>query len=93
MLQADSERTSFHAYTPAPHADFAQESGCIRSKKQFQEISTQKNGVYFTTNALQTMRREFDQLSDGYNRTQSGLVSEVVNVAGEMIPWCVDLHV
>lgn len=28
------------------------------------------------------MRREFDQLSENYNRTQSGLVQEVVNVAG-----------
>jgi DNA mismatch repair protein MSH2 len=28
------------------------------------------------------MRREFDQLSENYNRTQSGLVTEVVNVAG-----------
>jgi DNA mismatch repair protein MSH2 len=59
------------------------EAGCIRNKKQYQECSTQKNGVYFTTNALQSMRREFDQLSENYNRTQSSLVTEVVNVAGK----------
>ncbi|KAI9822128.1 MAG: MutS-like protein [Thelocarpon impressellum] len=62
------------------------EAACIRNKKQFQEISTQKNGVYFTTNTLQTMRRESDQLSENYNRTQSGLVSEVVNVAASYCP-------
>ncbi|KAI9788331.1 MAG: MutS-like protein [Candelina submexicana] len=62
------------------------ESGCIRNKKQYQECSTQKNGVYFTTTDLQTMRREFDQLSSNYNRTQSGLVSEVVNVAASYCP-------
>ncbi|KZF21904.1 DNA mismatch repair protein [Xylona heveae TC161] len=62
------------------------EAGCIRNKKQYQECSTQKNGVYFTTAAMQTMRREFDQLSQNYNRTQSGLVNEVVNVAASYCP-------
>ena len=62
------------------------EAGCIRNKKQYQECSTQKNGVYFTTTTMQTMRREFDQLSENYNRTQSGLVSEVVNVAASYCP-------
>jgi DNA mismatch repair protein MSH2 len=63
-----------------------QESSSIRNKKGYQEISTQKNGVYFTTSALQSLRREFDQLSETYNRTQSGLVSEVVNVASSYTP-------
>ena len=62
------------------------EAGCIRNKKQYQECSTQKNGVYFTTSSMQTMRREFDQLSENYNRTQSGLVSEVVKVAASYCP-------
>ncbi|KAL9631880.1 MAG: hypothetical protein Q9164_005651 [Protoblastenia rupestris] len=62
------------------------ESGCIRNKKQYQECSTQKNGVYFTTSNMQTLRREHDQLSENYNRTQSGLVSEVVSVAASYCP-------
>ena len=62
------------------------EASCIRNKKQYQECSTQKNGVYFTTPTLQTMRREHDQLSENYNRTQSGLVSEVVSVAASYCP-------
>ena len=62
------------------------EAGCIRNKKQYQECSTQKNGVYFTTSTMQTMRREHDQLSENYNRTQSGLVSEVVAVAASYCP-------
>lgn len=62
------------------------EAAVIRNKKQYQEISTQKNGVYFTTTKLAEMRREFDQLSENYNRTQSGLVSEVVNVAASYCP-------
>ncbi|KAF2260798.1 DNA mismatch repair protein-like protein msh-2 [Lojkania enalia] len=62
------------------------EASCIRNKKQYQECSTQKNGVYFTTSTLQSLRREFDQLSENYNRTQSGLVNEVVSVASSYIP-------
>ena len=62
------------------------EAGCIRNKKQYQECSTQKNGVYFTTSHLSSLRREFDQLNENYNRTQTGLVSEVVNVAASYCP-------
>ncbi|KAI9843089.1 MAG: MutS-like protein [Sclerophora amabilis] len=62
------------------------EAGCIRNKGRYQECSTQKNGVYFTTSSMQTMRREFDQLSENYNRTQSGLVNEVVSVAASYCP-------
>ena len=62
------------------------EAGCIRNKKQYQECSTQKNGVYFTTSTMQSMRREHDQLSENYNRTQTGLVQEVVNVAASYCP-------
>ena len=62
------------------------EASCIRNKSTYQEISTQKNGVYFTTNTLQSLRRENDQLSSSYNRTQSSLVSEVVAVAASYTP-------
>ena len=62
------------------------EASCIRNKKSYLEISTQKNGVYFTTNALQALRRDHDQLSNSYNRTQSSLVTEVVSVAASYTP-------
>ena len=62
------------------------EAGCIRNKSGYQECSTQKNGVYFTTRTLQALRREFDQLSQNYNRTQSSLVNEVVGVAASYCP-------
>ncbi|KAF1984487.1 DNA mismatch repair protein MSH2 [Aulographum hederae CBS 113979] len=61
-------------------------SASIRNKKEYQECSTQKNGVYFTTNTLQGLRRDFDQYSTKYNRTQSGLVSEIVGVAATYVP-------
>ncbi|KAK4937555.1 MSH2 protein [Elasticomyces elasticus] len=62
------------------------EASCIRNKSTYKEISTQKNGVYFTTTKLQELRREHDQLSTAYNRTQSSLVSEVVSVASSYVP-------
>ncbi|KAI1003351.1 DNA mismatch repair protein [Podosphaera aphanis] len=62
------------------------EAGCIRNNKRYQECSTQKNGVYFTTAQLQKLRREFDQLSEKYNRTQLSLVNEVVEVAASYCP-------
>jgi DNA mismatch repair protein MSH2 len=62
------------------------EAGCIRNKREYQECSTQKNGVFFTTSTMQTLRREHDQLSSNYNRTQTGLVNEVVNVAASYCP-------
>jgi DNA mismatch repair protein MSH2 len=62
------------------------EAGCIRNNKKYQECSTQKNGVFFTTQKLQSCRREFDQLAENYNRTQSSLVNEVVSVAASYCP-------
>ena len=62
------------------------ESSAIRNKKQYTEAATQKNGVYFTTSAMLNMRREHQQLTENYNRTQSGLVSEVVGVAASYCP-------
>ncbi|PSS09037.1 hypothetical protein M430DRAFT_146566 [Amorphotheca resinae ATCC 22711] len=62
------------------------EASCIRNKSKYQECSTQKNGVFFTTQKLQSIRREFDQLSENYNRTQVSLVNEVVSVAASYCP-------
>lgn len=62
------------------------EASCIRNNRGYQECSTQKNGVYFTTSAMQSLRREHDQLSFNYNRTQTGLVNEVVNVTSSYCP-------
>ncbi|KAJ2901814.1 uncharacterized protein MKZ38_001352 [Zalerion maritima] len=62
------------------------EAGSIRGKSGYQEIQTQKNGVYFTTKKLQSLRREFDQLNSTYNRTQASLVTEVVGVAASYSP-------
>jgi DNA mismatch repair ATPase MutS len=61
------------------------EAGSIRNQKSYREIATMKNGVYFTTNFLQDLNREFDKATQTYNKTQSGLVDEVVAVASEFL--------
>jgi DNA mismatch repair ATPase MutS len=58
------------------------EAACIRNSREYKEIMTQKNGVYFTTNSLRDLNREFDQATQAYDRMQRGLVGEVVEVAG-----------
>lgn len=62
------------------------EHGAIRGKSKYQEHGTLKAGVHFSNNNMLDLRREFDQLSDSYNRTQGGLVSEVVSVAASYCP-------
>lgn len=61
------------------------EAGSIRNKG-YKEITTQKNGVYFTTNKLQSLNREVDQANQNYDRTQRGLVDEVVGVVTTYCP-------
>ncbi|CEL63099.1 DNA mismatch repair protein msh-2 OS=Neurospora crassa (strain ATCC 24698 / 74-OR23-1A / CBS 708,71 / DSM 1257 / FGSC 987) GN=msh-2 PE=3 SV=1 [Rhizoctonia solani AG-1 IB] len=54
----------------------------IHNKRQYNEISTQKSGTLFTTSTLRELANEYGSLSDQYNRAQSGLVKEVVGIAG-----------
>ena len=61
------------------------EAGSIRNRKDYKEMTTQKNGVYFTTTTLKDLNREVDQATQTYDRTQRGLVDEVVGIAGK--PW------
>ncbi|KPI44377.1 DNA mismatch repair protein msh-2 [Cyphellophora attinorum] len=62
------------------------EASCIRNKSAYKEISTQKNGVYFTTSTLMDLRREYDQQAANYTRKQGSLVAEVVQVAASYVP-------
>ncbi|KAG9087138.1 MutS-like protein [Ceratobasidium sp. 392] len=55
----------------------------IHNKRQYNEISTQKAGTLFTTPELRELANEYGSLSDQYSRAQSGLVKEVVQIAGE----------
>lgn len=49
---------------------------------QYIELGTNKSGVYFTTSSLKKHAEDFREISTSYGRTQSGLVKEVVGIAG-----------
>lgn len=49
---------------------------------KYTELNTNKGGVFFRTKALKQLAEDFAELSQTYSRTQSGLVKEVINIAG-----------
>ena len=62
------------------------DAGCLRNHKGYMELTTQKNGVYFTTSNLKRKSTEYSELTVQYKRTQSGLVKEVVAIAATYCP-------
>ena len=62
----------------------SQDAKVIAGKsKKYIELGTIKSGVYFTTNTLKSHAMDFKETNEDYQRTQSGLVKEVVNIACE----------
>ncbi|KAK9465408.1 muts domain V-domain-containing protein [Lipomyces arxii] len=57
------------------------DASCLRGRREFIELSTQKAGIYFTTATLRDLGNEYADLSGSYHKMQSGLVKEVVSVA------------
>ncbi|KAG0289078.1 MutS-like protein [Linnemannia gamsii] len=62
------------------------DSSCIRNKSQFQELATQKNGVFFTTTQMRKASTEFKDISQEYERTQSSLAKEVIGIVSTYCP-------
>ncbi|OBZ78347.1 DNA mismatch repair protein msh-2 [Grifola frondosa] len=58
----------------------------IFGKKKYIELTTLKNGVFFTTKALKELATDYQEATESYQRTQSGLVKEVVNIASTYTP-------
>lgn len=59
-----------------------QDSGKIRGKHQYEELSTQKQGVFFTTKALREQSNRYADLAGQYDSKQSVIVREVIDVCG-----------
>ena len=62
-----------------------QDAKAIHNDKKYIELGTLKNGAYFTTRKLKEYAEEYQETTDAYSRTQSGLVKEVVNIACELL--------
>lgn len=61
----------------------AQDAKVIHKKAEYTELGTTKSGVFFVTKKLRRIAGDYQEATDGYSREQSGLVKEVVNIAGE----------
>jgi DNA mismatch repair protein MSH2 len=60
-----------------------QEAGSIRGKKGYIDLGTQKAGTYFTTPALKEYSSSYAEYTKAYEKTQTSLVKEVVEIAGK----------
>ncbi|KAI6001586.1 DNA mismatch repair protein [Pisolithus orientalis] len=58
----------------------------LSKNKKYIELGTTKSGVYFTTKTLKSLATEYKETTDDYQRTQSTLVKEVVNIASTYTP-------
>ncbi|CAG8584587.1 940_t:CDS:10 [Funneliformis mosseae] len=59
---------------------------CIRGKKQYLELATQRNGVFFTTTKLRQLSTSYFDSLDIYEKEQSLLVKEVIDIAASYCP-------
>ncbi|KAF9583835.1 MutS-like protein, partial [Lunasporangiospora selenospora] len=57
------------------------DSSCLRNKSSYIELTTQKNGVLFTTTKMRAASQAFSETSQEYEKTQSSLAKEVIAIA------------
>lgn len=57
------------------------EAGATRGKKEYIDLTTQKSGSIFTTRTLRGLSDTYLELQERYEKLQSSLVKEVVNIA------------
>ncbi|KAH9808943.1 muts domain V-domain-containing protein [Melampsora americana] len=62
------------------------ESGAIRAKKGYIELSNRNNGCHFTTKLLKELNNDLKELTNKYQRKQNSLVKEVVKIAASYCP-------
>ncbi|KZT28144.1 DNA mismatch repair protein [Neolentinus lepideus HHB14362 ss-1] len=62
------------------------EAKLIHNKRAYIELGTTKSGTFFTTKILKELSNEYQEVTESYSRTQSGLVKEVINIASTYTP-------
>ncbi|KAF8966003.1 MutS-like protein, partial [Entomortierella lignicola] len=62
------------------------DSSCLRNKSNYIELTTQKNGVLFTTTKMRAASQSFSEASQEYERTQSSLAKEVIGIVSTYCP-------
>ncbi|KAF9956380.1 MutS-like protein [Modicella reniformis] len=62
------------------------DSSCLRNKSKYIELTTQKNGVLFTSTKMREASQSFSEASQEYERTQSSLAKEVIGIVATYCP-------
>eukprot|EP00158_Paraphelidium_tribonemae_P007365 Partr_v1_DN28219_c0_g1_i2_m76157 putative DNA mismatch repair protein Msh2 len=62
------------------------DSAVLRNKKGYTELSIQKSGVYFTSIGLRALSSECFKVSEEYEKKQSVLVQEIIEVVRSYCP-------
>jgi DNA mismatch repair protein MSH2 len=71
---------------PPLRVDFIQDAKSLgKNNKDYIELGMVKSGVFFTTKTLRKLAENHKDYSEGYDKAQSGLVKEVVNIACRFI--------
>lgn len=60
------------------------EEKSLRNNQNYRTIDTNKNGVRFRNSALQKLNEEYLSAKENYNEQQKGVVTEVINIAGNI---------
>jgi hypothetical protein len=62
-----------------------QDAKAVMRNNKYIELGTIKSGVYFTTKKLKALSMDYQESTDEYQRTQNGLVKEVVSIACKIL--------
>lgn len=62
------------------------DSAVLRNKKHYIELQTVKAGVFFTTKRLRSISDQYAELQTEYNKTQSNVVKEILEISTTYTP-------
>lgn len=77
------ERNSMYGYfLRIPRTDAI----VLRNNRNYIELATQKSGVFFTTETLKTINESYEEVNEAYEKHQSTLVNDVIDVVKTYTP-------
>ncbi|CAG8560849.1 2783_t:CDS:10 [Ambispora gerdemannii] len=62
------------------------DAACVRRNKKHIELTTQRTGVFFTTTKVKELNQNFSEFAEEYEKKQSSLVKEVIEIAATYCP-------
>ncbi|KNC99246.1 mismatch repair ATPase MSH2 [Spizellomyces punctatus DAOM BR117] len=62
------------------------DASVLRGQREYIELATRKDGVYFTTSTLRRLSNDYSDLSAQYEKVQSNLVKDVIEITASYFP-------